>query len=140
MKTLIKHILPQTGLFTIVFILISAFYNIAENSPAKPLFIRLLIFIAGAFIFSCLEFYLYNRKHFRSYKALLFTSVLTWYIGIGGLMIVTGWMGFHLHNVIIFTIEFALVYYGFMLYNSYRLKRDAEEINEALAKRNTTPK
>ena len=135
MKTLVKHVLPQTGLFTIVLILISALYNILENSPAKPLFIKLVILIACAFILSCLEFYLYNRKHFRSYKALLFTSVLTWYIGIGGIMILSGWMDFGLSNLIIYTIEFALVYYGFLCYNSYRLKKDAEEINEALSKR-----
>ena len=140
MKTLVKHVLPQTGLFTIVFILISAFYNIAENSPLKPLFINLLLIIAIAFTLSCLEFFLYNRKHFRSYNALLFTSVASWYIGIGGIMILTGWMGYSLSHLIIYTIEFALIYYGFMLYNSYRLKKDAEEINEALAKRNTNLK
>lgn len=136
MKTLVKHVLPQTGLFTIVFILISAFYNIVDNSPLKLLFIKLLLIIAIAFILNCLEFYLYNRKHFRSYNTLFFTSVVSWYIGIGGVMILTGWMGYGLSNLIIYTIEFALIYYGFMLYNSYRLKKDAEEINEALAKRN----
>ena len=135
MKTLVKHVLPQTGLFTIVLILISALYNIIENSPAKPLFVKLVILIACAFILSCLEFYLYNQKHFQSYKALLFISVLTWYIGIGGIMILSGWMDFGLSNLIIYTIEFALVYYGFLCYNSYRLKKDAEEINEALSKR-----
>ncbi|MBE5950770.1 MAG: DUF3021 domain-containing protein [Lachnospiraceae bacterium] len=136
MKTLVKHVLPQTGLFTIVFILISAFYNITENSPLKPLFIKLLLIIAIAFTLSCLEFFLYNRKHFRSYNALFFTSVASWYIGVGGIMILTGWMGYSLSHLIIYTIEFAFIYYGFMLYNSYRLKKDAEEINEALAKRN----
>ena len=139
MKTLVKHVLPQTGLCTIVFLLISAFYNIAEDTSDKPLFIKLIIFIACGFILSCLEFYLYNRKHFQSYKVLLITSVLTWYIGIGASMILTGWMSPHLSNLIIYTIEFALVYYGFICYNSYRLKKDAEEINEALAKRKSTP-
>ena len=99
MKTLVKHVLPQTGLFTIVFILISAFYNIAENSPLKPLFINLLLIIAIAFTLSCLEFFLYNRKHFRSYNALLFTSVASWYIGIGGIMI----LGFTLLNEMSFS-------------------------------------
>ena len=135
MKTLVKHVLPQTGLFTIVLILISALYNIIENSPAKPLFVKLIILIACAFILSCLEFYLYNKKLFRSYKVLLFTSILTWYIGIGGVMMLTGWMGFSLSNLVIYTIEFSLIYYGFLCYNSYRLKKDAEEINEALSKR-----
>lgn len=136
MKTLVKHVLPQTGLFTIVFILISAFYNIAESSLLKPLFIKLLLIIAIAFVLNCLEYYLYNWKYFRNYNTLIFTSVISWYIGIGGVMILTGWMGYSLSHLIIYTIEFALIYYVFMLYNNYRLKKDAEEINEALAKRN----
>ena len=136
MKTLIKHVLPQTGLFTVVLILISAFYNITSNSAEKLLFIKLLIIIAGSFILNCLEFYLYNRKHFRSFKFLFLTSVLTWYIGVGGLLVLTGWMGLSISTLIEYTIEFALIYCGFIFYNSYRLKKDAEEINEALAKRN----
>ena len=140
MKTLVKHVLPQTGLFTIVVILISAIYNITANSPFKPLFIKLLIIIAGAFVLHCLEYYIFNYKYFRSYKVLLITSVFTWYIGIGGLMILSGWMGYRLSNLIMYTVEFALVYYGFLRYNRYRLKKDAEEINEALAKRNTNNK
>ena len=134
MKTLVKHILPQTGLFTIVFILISAFYNITQNSLLKPLFIKLLLIISIAFVLSCLEYYLYNRKYFRHYNTLLFTSVISWYIGIGGVMILTGWMGYSLSHLIVYTIEFALIYCIFMLYNTYRLKKDAEEINDALAK------
>ena len=137
MKTLVKHVLPQTGLFTIVFILVSAFYNIIGDSTLKPLFINLTTFIAVAFLLNCLEFYLYNRKYFRSYNALLFTSILTWYIGIGGMLLLTGWMSFGLSHLIMYTIEFALIYLGFMFYNRYRLKKDAEEINEALAKRNS---
>ena len=136
MKTLAKHILPQTGLFTIVLILISGIYNILANSSAKPLFIKLLIIIAGAFILNCLEFYVFNWKYFRSYMALMITSVFTWYIGIAGLMIVSGWMGHSPSNLVMYTIEFAIVYYGFLCYNRYRLKKDADEINEALAKRN----
>ena len=136
MKTLIKHVLPQTGLFTVVLILISAFYNITSNSAEKLLFIKLLIIIAGSFLLNCLEFYLYNRRHFRSFKFLFLTSVLTWYIGVGGLLVLTGWMGLSISTLIAYTIEFALIYCGFIFYNNYRLKKDAEEINEALAKRN----
>ena len=140
MKTLVKHVLPQTGLFTTVVILISAFYNIVENSSLKPLFMKLLIIIAVGFVLTCMEYYLFNFRYFSSYNLLRFTSVLTWYVGIGGVMILTGWMGYHLSSLLIYTAEFALVYYGFLRYNTYRLKKDAEEINEALAKRNVASK
>ena len=45
MKTLLKNIIPQTGLFTMTLILISAIYNIVGNSEAKLLFVKLLILI-----------------------------------------------------------------------------------------------
>lgn len=137
MKTLIKHVLPQTGLFTLVLILITTAYQVIENGPLKALFLNLLALIAGAFVLSCLEFYFFNRKYFNSYRLLLFTSALTWYIGLGCLMFFSGWIFFSLSNLITFTIEFAIIYYGFILYHRYRLKKDAEEINSYLEKRNS---
>lgn len=137
MKTLVKYVLPQTGLFTIVLILITAAYQFINDGPFKALFLNLLVLIIGAFFFSCMEFYFFNRNYFKSYRLLLLTSVLTWYIGLGALMFLSGWMFFSLSNLITYTVEFAIVYYGFILYNRYRLNKDAEEINRYLESRNT---
>ena len=137
MKTLIKYVLPQTGLFTLVLILITTAYQVIENGPLKALFLNLLALIAGAFILSCFEFYFFNRNYFKSYRLLLLTSALTWYIGLGCLMFLSRWIFFSLPNLIAYTIEFAVVYYGFILYHRYRLKKDAEEINSYLERRNS---
>lgn len=140
MKSLIKFILPQTGLFTIAVILISAVYNIIENSPEKLLFIKLLILMAGAFLLSCVEYYLLNSLWLASTKKGLFFSCLTWYIGVGALMYFTGWVSFSLQNLIAFTVEFLIVYFLFTWYNMYRLKMDAKEINRYLEQRNADRK
>lgn len=136
MKTLLKNILPQTGLFTIAFILISAAYNIIEDSPDKLLFIKLLIIIGGAFLLNCVEYYILNSVWHSSARKGLFFSCLTWYIGVGALMLLSGWMSFSLANLFAFTVDFLLVYFLITWYNIYRLKMDAEEINRYLEQRN----
>ncbi len=140
MKKLLKNVLPQTGLFTIAFILISAIYNIIENSPSKLLFIKLLIIIAGAFLLNCVECYILNSVWQSSAKRGLFFSCLTWYVGVGAMMLFSGWMSFSLQNLIAFTIDFIVVYILITWYNVYRLKMDAEEINRYLKKRNADRK
>ena len=137
MKSFTKFILPQTGLFTIALILISAIYNIVGNSPEKLLFINLLIIIGGGLLLSCVEYYLLPSVWQASARRGLFLSCLTWYVGIGVLLLVTGWVGFSVPNLIAFTIDFLIVYFLFTWYNIYRLKMDAEEINRYLENRNT---
>lgn len=140
MKTLLKNILPQTGLFTIAVILITAIYNIIENSPSQILFIKLLFLIAGAFLLNCVEYYILNSVWQVSAKKGMVFSCLTWYIGIGALMLISGWIYFSLPNLIAFTVEFFIVYCLFTWYNIYRLRMDAEEINHYLEKRNSNIK
>lgn len=136
MNKLLKNVLPQTGLFTIAVILISAVYNIIEDSPAKILFIKLLIIIAGGFLLNCVECYILNSVWQSSAKKGLFFSCLIWYVGIGALMLVSGWVSFSLPNLIALTVDFFIVYFLITWYNIYRLKMDAEEINRYLEKRN----
>ena len=136
MNRLLKNVLPQTGLFTIAVILISAVYNIIEDSPEKILFIKLLIIIAGAFLLNCVEYYVLNSVWQVSAKRGLFFSCLTWYVGVGTLMLFSGWISFSLPNLIAFTVDFILVYFLITWYNIYRLKMDAEEINHYLEQRN----
>ena len=140
MKSLIKFILPQTGLFTMAVVLISAVYNIIENSSAKLLFIKLLILMAGAFLLSCVEYYFLNSLWLASTKKGLFFSYLTWYIGVGALMLITGWISFSLPNLIAFTVDFLIVYFLLTWCNMYRLKMDAKEINRYLEQRNADRK
>lgn len=140
MKKLLKNVLPQTGLFTIAVIFISAVYNILEDSPAKLLFIKLLLLIAGAFLLNCVECYCLSSIWQSSAKCGLFFSCLTWYVGVGALMLVSGWVSFSLPNLIAFTVNFFIVYFLITWYNIYRLKMDAEEINRYLEKRNTDRK
>ena len=108
MKSFTKFILPQTGLFTIALILISAIYKIVGNSPEKLLFINLLIIIGGGLLLSCVEYYLLPSVWQASARRGLFFSCLTWYVGIGVLMLVTGWVGFSIPNLIAFTIDFLI--------------------------------
>ncbi len=136
MKKLLKNVLPQTGLFTIAFILISAFYNIIENSPSKLLFIKLLIIIAGSFLLNCVECYILTSVWQNSAKCGLFFSCLTWYVGVSALMLFSGWVSFSLPNLLAFTVDFFIVYFLLTWYNIYRLKIDAEEINRYLEQRN----
>ena len=140
MKNLLKNIIPQTGLFTMAVILISAIYNIIENSPAKILFINLLIIIGGGFLLGCVEYCFLPSVWQKNAKRGLFFSCLTWYVGIGALMLVTGWVGFSIPNLIAFTVDFLIVYFLITWYNIYRLRMDAEEINRYLDKRNANSK
>ena len=140
MKKLLKNVLPQTGLFTIAFILISAIYNIIENSPDKLLFIKLLIIIAGAFLLNCVESYILNSVWQNNAKRGLFFSCLTWYVGVGAMMLLSGWISFSPQNLIAFTVDFLVVYFLITWYNIYRLKMDADEINRYLEKRNADRK
>ena len=137
MKSLAKYILPQTGVFTMALILISAIYNIVGNSPEKLLFIKLLVIMGGGFLLGCVEYYILPSVWQTSAKKGLFFSCLTWYVGIGILMLVTGWVGFSIPNLIAFTVDFLVVYFLITRYNIYRLKMDAEEINRYLENRNS---
>lgn len=137
MKSLAKYILPQTGLFTMALILISAIYNIVGNSEAKLLFIKLLILMGGGFLLCCVEYCILPSTWQKSAKRGLFFSCLTWYVGVGALMLVTGWVGFSVPNLIAFTVTFLINYFVITWYNMYRLKLDAEEINRYLEQRNT---
>jgi hypothetical protein len=137
MKSLAKYILPQTGLFTMALILISAIYNIIGNSPEKLLFTKLLIIMGGGFLLGCVEYYTLPSVWQTNAKKGLFFSCLTWYVGVGTLMLVTGWVGFSIPNLIAFTVDFLVVYFLITRYNIYRLKMDAEEINRYLDQRNT---
>ncbi len=136
MKKILTTILPQTGLFTIALILISAIYNIIENSPSKLFFTTLLAIMGGGFLLNCVEYYILPSVWQASAKKGLFFSCLTWYVGIGALMHFTGWVSFSLPNLIAFTVDFIIVYFLITRYNIYRLKMDAEEINRYLDKRN----
>jgi hypothetical protein len=137
MKSLAKYILPQTGLFTMALILISAIYNIVGNSEAKLLFIKLLILMGGGFLLCCVEYCILPSIWQKSARRGLFFSCLIWYVGVGALMLVTGWVGFSVPNLIAFTVDFLVVYFLITRYNIYRLKMDAEEINRYLDQRNT---
>ena len=136
MNKLLKNIIPQTGLFTIALILISAIYNIIQDSPSKLFYITLLAIIGGAFLLNCVEYYILAPVWQNSAKRGLFFSCLTWYVGIGALMLFTGWVSFSLPNLIAFTVDFFIVYFLITWYNIYRLKMDAEEINRYLEQRN----
>lgn len=137
MKTLLKNIIPQTGLFTMALILISAIYNIVGNSEAKLLFVKLLILIGGGFLLCCVEYCILPSVWQKNAKRGLFFSCLTWYVGIGVLMLATGWIGLSVPNLISFTVIFLINYFVITWYNTYRLKLDAEEINRYLEQRNT---
>lgn len=140
MKKLLKNVLPQTGLFTTALLLITAIYNIIRNSPEKLLFINLLVIIGGGFLLSCVEYYILPSVWQANAKCGLFFSCLTWYIGVGALMLVTRWVSFSVANLIAFTVDFVIVYFLITWYNIYRLKMDAEEINRYLEKRNANRK
>ena len=140
MKTILKNVIPQTGLFTMAVILISAIYNIIENSPAKILFINLLIIMGGGFLLCCVEYFILPSVWQKSAKRGLFFSCLTWYLGIGVVMLATGWVGFSVPNLIAFTVDFLIVYFLITRYNIYRLKMYAEEINRYLEQRNADTK
>jgi len=140
MNKLLKNVIPQTGLFSTALILITAIYNIIRNSPEKLLFINLLIIIGGGFLLNCVEYYLLPSVWQSSARKGLFFSCLIWYVGIGALMLFTGWVSFSLPNLIAFTIDFLLVYFLITWYNIYRLKMDAEEINRYLEQRNANRK
>ena len=140
MRKLLTTILPQTGLFTIALILLSAIYNIIANSPSKLFFITLLAIMGGAFLLNCMEYYLLQSIWQRNAKWGLFFSCLTWYAGVGGLLFLSGWMSFSVPNLIAFPIDFIIVYFLITWYNIYRLKMDAEEINRYLEKRNSDRK
>ena len=136
MNKLLKYVIPQTGLFFTALILITAIYNIIRNSPEKLLFINLLIIFGGGFLLNCVEYYILPSVWQTSAKRGLFFSCLTWYVGIGVLMLFTGWISFSLQNLIAFTVDFIIVYVLITWYNIYRLKMDADEINRYLEKRN----
>jgi len=136
MKKIFKDVIPQTGLFTIALILITAIYNIIRNSPEKLLFINLLIIIGGGFLLGCVEYFILPSVWQVSAKKGLLFSCLTWYLGVGALMLVTGWVSFSVPNLIAFTLDFLIAYLVITRYNVYRLKMDAEEINLYLEKRN----
>ena len=137
MKKILTTILPQTGLFTIALILISAIYNIVANSPSKLFYLTLLAIMGGAFLLNCVEYYLLPSVWQRSTRCGLFFSCLTWYVGVGALLFFSGWISFSVPNLILFTVDFVIVYFLITWYNIYRLKMDAEEINRYLEKRNT---
>lgn len=136
MKKIFKDVIPQTGLFTMALILITAIYNITRNSPEKLLFINLLIIIGGGFLLGCVEYFILPSVWQASAKKGLLFSCLTWYLGVGALMLVTGWVSFSVPNLIAFTLDFLIAYLVITRYNVYRLKMDAEEINLYLEKRN----
>lgn len=137
MKKILKDVIPQTGLFTMALILISAIYNIVGNSEAKLLFIKLLILMGGGFLLCCVEYFILPSIWQKNARRGLFFSCLTWYVGVGALMLVTGWVGFSVPNLIAFTLIFLINYFVITWYNIYRLKMDAEEINRYLEQRNT---
>ena len=137
MKTLLKNIIPQTGLFTMALILISAIYNIVGNSEAKLLFVKLLILIGGGFLLCCVEYCILPSVWQKSAKRGLFFSCLTWYVGIGVLMLATGWVGLSVPNLISFTVIFLINYFVITWYNTYLLNLEADEINRYLEQRNT---
>lgn len=140
MKNLLKNIIPQTGLFTMAVILISAIYNIIENAPSKPFYLTLLAIMGGAFLLNCVEYYLLHSVWQRSAKAGLIFSCLIWYIGVASLLFFSGWISFSVPNLIAFTVDFLIVYFLITWYNIYRLRMDAEEINRYLDKRNANSK
>ena len=140
MKKIFKNVIPQTCLFTIALILITAIYNIIQNSPEKLLYINLLIIIGGGFLLNCVEYYILTSVWQTSAKKGLLFSCLTWYVGVGALMLITGWVSFSVLNLISFTLDFLIAYLVITRYNIYRLKMDAEEINRYLEKRNTDRK
>ena len=137
MKKILKDVIPQTGLFTMALILISAIYNIVGNSEAKLLFIKLLILMGGGFLLCCVEYFILPSIWQKNARRGLFFSCLTWYVGVGALMLITGWVGFSVPNLIAFTVTFLINYFVITWYNMYRLKLDAEEINRYLEQRNT---
>ena len=130
MKTLMKHIIPNTSVLTTTTLLFTALFHLFSNSSFKEFYIALLWIILGYFLFSCVEFYIIPHIRFKNKYAHFAMDYLMWYVGCALVLLVSGWIG--KGALLGYTLEFTLAYFFITRYNLYKIKKEVEEINHLL--------
>ena len=124
MKTLLKHIIPNTSVLTTVTLLFTALYHLFTDSSFKEFYIALLWIILGYFLFSCLEFYIVPHLRFKNKYTYFALDYLMWYVGCAVALLTSGWIG--TGALVGYTLEFTLAYFLVTKWNLYKIKKEVD--------------
>lgn len=135
MKLFLEKIVPHTSVISTVIIMLSAVSGIINGSENSDLYIDLLCMIADIAILSWVDYAVLGQIEFKKSAHYLTVSFLLWYVGIALFLFGRNWWGFHLSNIIEYSVITVLVYAIITRWNIRKLQKDAEEINEILKMR-----
>lgn len=133
-KALLKHIIPNTALGSLMALIFIAILNLL-NGTNVGYYSKWLIMIfgyAGIYTIYC---YGLGRREIKNAILAYIIEYLYWYVCLAGLSLATGWLDLSVGNLIIYAICTLIAYVAFCLYYKIRIKMQAEEINELIAKR-----
>lgn len=133
-KALFKHIIPNTALGILMMLIFTAVFNLLNgmNVGYYSKWLILIFGYAGIYTIYC---YGLGRLEIKNTILAYVIEYLYWYVCLVGISLLTGWLGFSVANLIIYAVCTLIAYVAFCLYYKIRIKMQAEEINELIAKR-----
>ena len=133
-KALLKYIIPNTALGILMMFLFTAVFGLI-NGTNVGYYSKWLILIFGYAGIYTIYFYGLGRLEIKNVILSYVIEYLYWYVCLAGLSLATGWLGLSVENLMIYAICTLIAYVTFCLYYKIRIKMQAEEINELIAKR-----
>lgn len=133
MKTLIKSIIPYTAMGTTLALLVTAIYNLIVGMDVRY-YTNWLILICGIFLLYGIQFGVIERLEFKNSILYYVVVYAVWYLGLGTVLVITGWMGFGRKNMVIYTLVMTICYVLLYRYSFKKTQIAADEINALIEK------
>ncbi len=135
-KALFKHIIPNTALGFLVMFVFTAIYNIFQGIEVAY-YSKWLIMIVGYACIYMVYCYGVGRLEFKNSILMYVIEYLYWYLCLVGVSLLSGWLGFHVRNLVIYAVCSLIAYIGLYWFYSVRMQIQAQEINELISKKNS---
>lgn len=133
-KALFKHIIPNTALGTLIMFIFTAVFNMMYGVNVAY-YVKWMVLIVGYAGIYTIYYYVLEKVEIKNTILAYIIEYLYWYFCLAGISLLTGWIGFSVANLILYAVCTLIAYVAFCLYYKVRIRMQAEEINELIARK-----
>lgn len=131
MKKISEHLITYTCVSVTLTLIVTCLFNLISHTDIWY-YSHWLILIATIAALYAVQFGVVEKIEFKSARMYHLTIFAVWYAGLFAFLFGTGWMGFRIQNIMIFTAVFFLCFILLQRYSRHRIQLQADEINRIL--------
>lgn len=131
MKNIFKYLIPYTCISVTIVLIVTSIFNLLAGDDIWY-YAEWLLMIGTMFVLYAIQFGTIERFEFKTAIGYYAAGFFVWYAGLGVYLFGTGWMGFYLKNVIVYTVIMIVVFILLRKYNQIYIRFQSDEINQRL--------